>query len=267
MALAIPPGPKNEPLNGNGKTSARLLADSLSPPPAGLPAALDHLFRDDFTAEHDSSEDVGLLQLLARVEAFPPSRDAGPAQLCDFRELLLDAAHGVLLRWKTVSQFRSLLLTDDLTGLYNRRGFLFMATQHLKLARRTGQHLLLFFMDVDNLKFINDDLGHIKGDAFLICCANALKQTFRETDILARFGGDEFVVLVHEGVSRGPSAILRRLEKSLHAVNRNVPGPHRLSLSAGTSSFDPRNPLSLTELLNRADRRMYDQKRARLTIT
>lgn len=232
----------------------------LPPDPAALP---EDLFRSDFVEELGSSEHDGLAQLMADVQAFSAVPSGSAEDLAVFRDLLLEAAQRVSARWRDLVRLRSLALTDDLTGLYNRRGFLFMASQHIKLAGRMNQSLLLFFMDVDNFKTINDTLGHLRGDAFLICCSHVLKQTFRETDIISRLGGDEFAVLALEGADHSCSVISQRLEASLDALNRNVSSPEKISFSTGMVRFDPQNPVSLGELLTLADRRMYEEKTAR----
>jgi diguanylate cyclase (GGDEF)-like protein len=156
-------------------------------------------------------------------------------------------------------ELRSLALTDDLTGLYNRRGFLASAAQQLKLARRNTQESLLFFCDVDNLKEINDSFGHGEGDLALIRAADALEQTFRDSDILARLGGDEFAVLAFEASVQYQEAILHRLAKSLKKVNASE-SRYKLSLSVGVGRFDPMRSVSLGELMSQADRAMYEQK-------
>src|SRR5260370_8413738 len=107
-------------------------------------------------------------------------------------------------------------VTDDLTCLYNRRGFFAAATQQLKLAQRNAQSLLLLFCDVDGLKKINDTCGHREGDLALIRTADALEQSFRGSDILSRLGGDEFVVLALEASNQSEEVILRRLDKNLN---------------------------------------------------
>jgi diguanylate cyclase (GGDEF)-like protein len=159
-------------------------------------------------------------------------------------------------------ELRSLALTDDLTGLYNRRGFLVSATQQLKLALRNTQELLLFFCDVDNLKEINDSYGHGEGDLALIRTAEALEQTFRDSDILARLAGDEFAVLALEASSQAQEVILDRLETNLEK-SRAGESRYELSLSVGVGRFDSRRPVSLGELMAQADQAMYEQKRKR----
>jgi diguanylate cyclase (GGDEF)-like protein len=170
--------------------------------------------------------------------------------LCAVKQSLLDR------------ELRSLALTDDLTGFYNRRAFLALATQQLRVAIRTGQGLLLFFADVDYLKEINDTCGHREGDLALVHTANALEKTFRSSDILARLGGDEFAVFALETSSQNEDVILRRLEKNLKASNAGETR-YELSLSIGAARFDPKNPVSLGELLTQADQSMYKQKRDR----
>jgi diguanylate cyclase (GGDEF)-like protein len=159
-------------------------------------------------------------------------------------------------------ELRNLALTDDLTCLYNRRGFFAAATQQLKLARRNTQSMLLFFCDVDNLKQINDCYGHREGDLTLVRTADALEQAFRDSDILARLGGDEFAVLALEASSQNEGVILQRLKKCLKKANTDE-SHYELSLSAGVARFDPQHAVSLGELMERADRDMYEQKRKR----
>ena len=158
-------------------------------------------------------------------------------------------------------ELRSLALTDDLTGLYNRRGFLASATQQLKLARRNAQAVLLFFCDIDNLKQINDCYGHREGDLAVVCAADALEKTFRDSDVLARLGGDEFAVLALEASSQNQEAILRRLETNLKKFNEDQ-SRYELTLSVGVARFDPKHPASLGELMAQADQAMYEQKRS-----
>jgi diguanylate cyclase (GGDEF)-like protein len=156
-------------------------------------------------------------------------------------------------------ELRYLALTDDLTCLYNRRGFFAAATQQLKLARRNTQKMLLFFCDVDNLKRINDCYGHREGDLALVRTAEALEEAFRDSDILARLGGDEFAVLAPEASSQNEAAILHRLKKSLKKSNLNE-SRYELSLSVGVGQFDPKHAVSLGDLMEHADRDMYVQK-------
>jgi len=153
-----------------------------------------------------------------------------------------------------------LSLIDELTGLYNRRRFFVLAEQYLKLSVRTKKRLLFLFIDVDNLKWINDHHGHNEGDQALIDLANILKKTFRESDIIARIGGDEFVVL-SESTDENGEIIMTRLHENIEDYNTKRSGRYPLSISVGTTQFDPKYPVSIDGLLSKADALMYAQKR------
>jgi diguanylate cyclase (GGDEF)-like protein len=170
------------------------------------------------------------------------------AMLCAIKQTFLDR------------ELRSLALTDDLTGLYNRRAFLALATQQLKVARRKSQKLLLFFADVNFLKEINDSYGHGEGDSAIVRVANVLEQSFRSSDVIARIGGDEFAVLALEASGQSEQLILDRLEKGISQLNATG-SRYKLSLSVGISRFDPQCPVSLEDLIAKADEAMYENKR------
>jgi diguanylate cyclase (GGDEF)-like protein len=152
--------------------------------------------------------------------------------------------------------------TDELTGLYNRRGFLTLAEQQLKLANRACREFLLFFVDVDGLKKINDAFDHSAGDLALIRTAGVLIRTFRDSDILARLGGDEFAVLAIESSDHNKTAIMARLGENLESVGINESRYH-LSLSVGAVRFAPGIAGSIAELMRLADQAMYEVKRGR----
>ena len=162
------------------------------------------------------------------------------------------------------TELLNMAFLDDLTALYNRRGFLMLAEQQLKLARRNGHGVFLFFLDMDGLKQINDSLGHRTGDFALMEAAEILQVTFRDSDILARFGGDEFAVLALEARDRSEEIILKRLEENQRKQCGKQHG-YRLSLSVGSARFDPQHPCSIGALMLRADEAMYAQKRKRAT--
>lgn len=154
----------------------------------------------------------------------------------------------------------ALSLIDELTGLYNRRRFFILTDQYLKVAIRTKKRLLLLFIDMDNLKWINDHLGHNEGDQALIDLANILKKSFRESDIIARIGGDEFVVL-SESTDKNSEILTTRLYENIKAYNAKEARRFTLSISVGTTQFDPNHAISIDELLANADASMYAQKR------
>lgn len=156
---------------------------------------------------------------------------------------------------------RALSLVDELTGLYNRRGFLTLAQQQLKQARRGHRELVLLFVDMDDFKEINDTFGHHEGDAALVRASEILKHTFRDSDIIARLGGDEFVVLATDTGKAGSEVIVQRLREELRVRNERDGYPYRLSFSVGAARFDPDAPPSIEELLAAADAMLYAQKR------
>jgi diguanylate cyclase (GGDEF)-like protein len=148
---------------------------------------------------------------------------------------------------------------DDLTDLLNRRGFTSQAQRQLKLAQRTGWELLLFFLDLDQLKAINTEFGHLEGDHALIAIAGILKNTFRSSDIIARIGGDEFVVLALDAPGAGIDVITSRLKKHLAEYNKKNTG-YSLSLAFGVARFDPNDHISIQTLIAEADESLYTKK-------
>jgi diguanylate cyclase (GGDEF)-like protein len=160
-------------------------------------------------------------------------------------------------------RLRALSLTDELTGLYNRRGFLAMAEQQMKVARRLKKPTLLISADLDGLKTINDTLGHHEGDLALIEAGRIMRECFRESDIVARIGGDEFVVFQMENEPVDEAVLVSRVQKKLDAHNAQKNGAYALSLSVGTARFGHDTVLSLTEMLDAADKIMYERKRER----
>lgn len=164
---------------------------------------------------------------------------------------------------KNEERLRGMSMVDELTGLYNRRGFFALAEQHFRLAERNARALLLIFADVDELKQINDSLGHRCGDQALFEIAAILSHTFRESDIIARIGGDEFAALAPETDDGAADPLIRRIRKQLDARNSRGDLPYTLSLSIGVASYTPENPCSIDEILADADRRMYEEKRSR----
>ncbi len=172
-------------------------------------------------------------------------------------------ARDITSRKKTIEDLHSLSLIDELTGLYNRRGFLALAEQHLRLANRMNKNMLLLFSDIDNLKMINDKLGHHEGDRALIDTAHILRQTFRESDIIARIGGDEFVVLTIDTSLGTAETVTKRLQDKLDEYHRKNGHNYRLSVSTGVTLHNARKVCSISELLESADKQMYHHKQSK----
>ncbi len=171
--------------------------------------------------------------------------------------LLRDVTDRVRVR----EELRMLSVADVLTGLSNRRGFFHLAEQQLKFANRSKSAMLLLFADLDGLKDINDAHGHKEGDLALVETANVLGETFRESDILGRVGGDEFAVLAVAAPDTTAQRINERIQERIGARNAQPDRAYQLSISVGIASYDPDNPCSLEELMARADALMYGEKR------
>ncbi|MBE9474405.1 MAG: GGDEF domain-containing response regulator [Chloroflexi bacterium] len=157
---------------------------------------------------------------------------------------------------------QQLSFNDELTGLLNRRGFLSMAQQQLKIAQREDWELVLLFADLDSLKNINDSFGHTEGDRALKSIATVLKKTFRTSDLIARLGGDEFIVLALNAPAAGVQTMTTRLQSNLDRLNSQN-RYYQLSLSIGIAQFDPNRVVSLETMIMEADKALYENKRKR----
>lgn len=153
-------------------------------------------------------------------------------------------------------------ITDELTGLYNRRGFMELAGKQLKVAERTKEEIFLLFADFDKLKWINDNLGHKAGDQALSETALILQDTFRQADVIGRLSGDEFVVLLtaKEG-HRDEHAAIDRLLHNLQERNKQANKNYDLELSVGSARQNHDDPYTLDEMLTKADTGMYEVKK------
>jgi len=166
-------------------------------------------------------------------------------------------------RKRAEAALQSLSFVDELTGLYNRRGFLAVTETHLASIRRNHKVPVILYTDLDGLKEINDSLGHHEGDRALKKTAEILKETFRSSDILARLGGDEFVVLAAIDTDERAESLTMRLQEKLDEANARGSRPYNLSLSVGIAHFSDEDNHSIEELMAQADRAMYEQKRTR----
>ena len=203
-----------------------------------------------------------LASLLRDVRAESNGALPGDTRSQPASELLMRAVRCAAKQYMLQEELGNLALTDELTGLYNRRGFMALAERQLKIGRRSGRGMLLFVMDVDRLKQINDSFGHLQGDRVLKRTAEVLEETFRDSDVLARLGGDEFAVLAVEASGHSEATIKTRLFECLKSISAEQHG-YEISLSVGVARFDPRNRTSIEELMVKADRAMYEQKRRR----
>ncbi|MEQ1855813.1 MAG: diguanylate cyclase response regulator [Longimicrobiales bacterium] len=173
---------------------------------------------------------------------------------------LVRAVRHAIERHRLFSALRSLSLIDDLTGLYNRRGFSDLGEQYLKLARRSGRGVTMVYLDLDRFKTINDSLGHHVGDRALLKVADILRATFRRSDIIARLGGDEFGVLALEAADESSELLVQRLRERVVDFNRTSPEPYQLSISIGMAHHDDDLRVRLEDLVAEADSAMYREK-------
>ena len=205
--------------------------------------AFDQLFR---TRLSEANQELATLvrEVLAKSDAALGSTP----QRQPISELLTRAVECAVKQHMLRAEVSNLALTDELTGLYNRRGFLALAERQLKLGRRADREMLLFFIDVDGLKRINDSFGHSEGDLALIRTMEVLEKTFRDSDVLARIGGDEFAALAIEAPGHSEATIRGRLRQNLAKVSRKEPR-YQLSVSLGAVRFDHLTGRSIAELM------------------
>ena len=206
-----------------------------------------------------SEQEVRLLQALADSTAVAMENQQVYQELeqrVEARTAELQAAN---------EEIRNLSLTDELTGLRNRRGFLLFADQARRLAMRAGKQAAIVYADVDGLKTVNDRQGHGAGDALLRNFAGVLTNTFRESDVIARVGGDEFCVFGAE-LDLNPDVLVARLEYNIARFNAEHPGSFPLAASAGVWRCPFKGEQTLEELIAHADKAMYASKRARRQI-
>jgi diguanylate cyclase (GGDEF)-like protein len=176
-------------------------------------------------------------------------------------ERLARALRHAIERNRLHAALLDLALVDELTGLYNRRGFLNLATRDLRVARRGDETLLVSFADLDDLKQVNDTSGHAVGDRALRDTAAILRQTFRDSDLVARIGGDEYAVLVRHAGPESAAVLAERLKRHVREFNRRAARPYQLSISLGFAAHKASTLGSVAGLLDRADRALYRDKR------
>ena len=174
--------------------------------------------------------------------------------------LLVRSIRHAIERHRLFAALRSLSLIDDLTGLYNRRGFSDLGEQYLKLARRSGRGVTMVYVDLDRFKTINDSLGHHVGDRALLKVSDILRATFRRSDIIARLGGDEFGVLALEAADESADTLIQRLRERVEEFNRTSPEPYQLSISVGMARQEDDPRVRLEDLVAEADSAMYREK-------
>jgi two-component system, cell cycle response regulator len=177
--------------------------------------------------------------------------------------LLWHAMRYAMERQRVQLGLLNLALIDDLTGLSNRRGFFALAEHHMKLAYRTGQPFLVAFVDLDGMKQINDTYGHQEGNRALVDTSNILRDSFRQSDILARMGGDEFATLIADAGEDSIATVIKRVQEKLRCWNEDPNRRYPLSFSIGIVPGDAAQLSHLETLLDRADAVMYEEKESK----
>lgn len=158
---------------------------------------------------------------------------------------------------KAMEKMKKMALTDGMTGVFNRRYAFRVLKREVALSEREKTKFAVCFIDIDKLKFVNDTYGHDAGDQLITTVVNAFKRGIRATDYLIRMGGDEFMLLVHNGRLVKMESLVRRVQRCLNQQKINgVP----IDFSYGIAEFDPEYPVESNELIKQADARMYVQK-------
>ncbi len=171
--------------------------------------------------------------------------------------------HDITNRKKVEQELQELSLVDDLTGLINRRGFFVLSEQLRSFCLRMKMNAVLFFFDMDNLKQINDQFGHAAGDQAIKDMGTILKKSFRSSDIIARYGGDEFVVFAIETAEYSLKTMSERLKDQQMKISSEIQRNNPLSFSAGTTLYEWENPLPMEKLIEQSDSAMYIEKQSK----
>ena len=240
-------------------------------PLGGLEGKSDFEWLPEYLAKQMWTIDQGVLTSGDTHESMQsiPTADGGESHWLFFRFPFTSAAGekfvgGVAADVTQLKEMQerleNLTLTDELTGLNNRRGFVRLAEARLQLSRRTGEKLLIIFGDLDELKAINDNYGHETGNEAIRGAAQVIKETIRQTDVTSRWGGDEFVILVGQGAEETEEIVLQRLRDRIDTFNKSAERRFTLSISLGCSHVDLDSGQTLDEMITHADAAMYADK-------
>lgn len=185
------------------------------------------------------------------------------SQLMSYRQKIENKLQNTLMELESYNQELNYLSTsDELTGLYNRRGFYNLAQKSVDLAQKSNNNGFLFFADMDGLKQINDTYGHEEGDNAILAMTGILKSAFRSNDIIARFGGDEFTILAITSYEFYEDLVYGKIRDLIDDYNNKSKKSYKLSISFGCASFrkDEEN-ISVDLLISKADNLLYEEKR------
>lgn len=177
--------------------------------------------------------------------------------LAQFRDLI-NADLALACQFDVINKMS---VTDEMTQCYNRRGLVSLEQHEVGLAERFKCGLGVIFLDIDNMKLVNDKFGHKFGDMAITLLADVLKLTARSTDVIARIGGDEFVLLVLLNEATVLDNMLARIVDNYHMALRDVSELDSIDVSIGSQTFSHGNIPNLDEMLRQADLAMYQEKR------
>ena len=163
-----------------------------------------------------------------------------------------------------VEDIQTLALTDDLTQCYNRRGLMTLGDQRIKDARRFGQGIGIIYFDVDNLKRVNDEYGHKIGDKAIGLLSRLLRENTRDADVVARIGGDEFVVMLLTASPNYMEAFCTLIEDQYAIEVTGETGLSKTGVSYGFELFSADTSLSLADMIDQTDRLMYHHKTSKI---
>ena len=216
--------------------------------------AIGNYWANEYTP---TPEQVRILQALADSTAVAIQNVRIHQELLAANEELRTEA---VLRKRMEAKALRLSLTDEMTGLNNRRGFLLRAEQFLKLVKRVPTHGWLIYINVDGLERVNDNLGYDAGDRLIRSAAKVLRESFRDSDIIGRIGDDEFAIFA-AGTSTPATEIEDRLNRNIEYHNLCFPEQPALSMDIGVIRCDPHSLHTLEDMIHQADAAMYIEKR------
>jgi len=228
---------------------------------------------------HDDPDDTehGFISYLGVPIRWPGGHPFGAICVMDFLETnyrepvfklinqfrgLIECDLDLLIKYKEIKE---LSLRDELTGLYNRRGFTTLAEQKLSLAKRHHYDLGLMFFDIDDLKNINDTYGHQSGDETIKTFASALKSELRDSDVAARIGGDEFVAFIFAQNDSEIHALISRVQATLLTQKTAHLDRPNIEVSIGHKLFQSKNNITVDRMLAQVDKLMYKNKQQKTT--
>ncbi len=150
--------------------------------------------------------------------------------------------------------------TDSMTGVFNRRTGMQMLEDKLNMIKDCKKNLIIGFIDINNLKKVNDNFGHKEGDKIIVQTTNILKEILRESDFITRIGGDEFLLALFNCTLENVEKIGERLNKKLKQINNQQDKPYSISMSIGFVECRPDNNKKIRDILSEADKKMYENK-------